>query len=204
MNIEPLLAFIRKSETAKTDDKAYDVIWGGIRLRDRPRTPLTTLTIQDVLDWQDSIDARYMSEAAGAYQIMEDTLRRIVGKVSGTRLNEKFDKNTQDKLAICLLKGRGLDLYMSGGISDTEFANRLAREWASLPITSGAKKGRGFYDGDGLNQAHGNVEGFLAAVRALKDGPDTGVDPLPEGAWFKPIFEAILAFLFKITGGKKA
>ena len=72
-----------------------------------------------------------------------------------------------------LMRGRGMDLYLSGAITAENFANNLAREWASLPVVSGTKKGRSFYDGDGLNKAHVDIEPFLAAVRAVKtDQPD--------------------------------
>jgi muramidase (phage lysozyme) len=125
------------------------------------------MTIQEVLDWQDSIDKLYMSEAAGKYQIMEDTLRPLYAK-AGLKATDLFNEENQDKLAICLMKGRGLDLYLRGSIDEYAFCNNLAKEWASLPVVSGPKRGSSYYGGDGLNKALVAVEPFLEVVRNMK------------------------------------
>lgn len=153
----------------------YDVVWSGIRAEDRPRR-LTALTVGRVLWWQDLIDARYMSEAAGAYQVMEDTLRGLVrdGAVSETAL---FDAAGQDAVALALLDRRGWTRCEAGEITPEEFADQLAREWASLPVTrdqKGAKRavkrGQSFYAGDGLNKAHASPDTVLAAIREALAG----------------------------------
>jgi len=163
MNIEPLLALIRKYESA--DD--YTRVWSGIKRHDHPPKKLTDMTVREVLSWQDGIDAKYMSEAAGAYQIMEDTLRGMV--ISGAAdMDERFHRPTQDRLAEYLMNRRGLREYLNGEITPHEFANRLAYEWASLPVTTGPRKGYSQYAGDGLNKAHVSPDEVLAAVRAVK------------------------------------
>jgi muramidase (phage lysozyme) len=171
MNIKPLLDFIAEHESESTARRlkisAYDVVWGGIRKQHRPPKPLRTMTVAEVLAWQDGIDPIYQSEASGRYQIMEDTLR-VAHVAAGVRLTDLYDEKTQDRLAVHLMRGRGLDLYLNGAITAEHFANQLAREWASLPVVSGKKKGRSFYDGDGLNKSLVDVEPFLAAVRAVK------------------------------------
>lgn len=183
MNIDPLLALIRKYESdgavrVQNVHSPYDVVWGGINRRDRPPRPLTQMTVQEVLDWQDSIDRAYMSEASGAYQIMEDTLRGMV--VSGQiAAGARFDQDTQDAAAIALLNRRGLARYIRGELTDHQFADQIAREWASFPVTrpqKGQKRhvqvGETYYAGDGLNKAHAPVEDVLAAVRAIRvDAP---------------------------------
>lgn len=168
---EPLLAFIRQPESRGD----YNIVWGGIAPHDHPPRALTTMTIGEVLAWQDSIDARYRSEAAGAYQFMEDTLREIYPK-AGCHENQVFNEVTQDRLATYLLRRRGLDRYMDGTLSLDGFCNNLAMEWASLPVvtaTQGAKRwltpGQSYYAGDGLNKSHVSVTAFKAAVRSLKD-----------------------------------
>jgi muramidase (phage lysozyme) len=171
MNIKPLLDFIAEHESESTARRlkisAYDVVWGGIRKQHRPPKSLRTMTVAEVLAWQDGIDPLYQSEASGRYQIMEDTLR-VAHVAAGVRLTDLYDEKTQDRLAVHLMRGRGLDLYLNGAITAEHFANQLAREWASLPVVSGKKKGRSFYDGDGLNKSLVDVEPFLAAVRAVK------------------------------------
>ena len=166
MNIRPLLDFIAQPESRGD----YNAVWGGIAKKHRPKRPLVTMTIAEVLDWQDGIDAMYPSEAAGRYQIMEDTLRPLPPS-AGLLPSDLFNEASQDKLALVLLKRRGLDKYLAGVISADDFANSLAREWASLPLVSGPKKGRSAYAGDGLNKSHVSVDAFMGAVRAVKSAP---------------------------------
>jgi muramidase (phage lysozyme) len=190
--VEPLLAFIRDHE-AKGD---YNAIWAKIKKADRPRKPLVSMTIGEVLAWQDGIDAKYMSEAAGAYQFLEDTLRAIFHP-AGLKPTTLFDRAAQDALAYHLLQGRGLHNYLAGRMSAEAFCNALAREWASLPVVTDVlrknkdgterliRKGQSYYAGDGLNQSLTEAETFLAVVKGLRasipvldavpgNRPDTG------------------------------
>lgn len=186
MNVRPLLDFIAQPESGGD----YNIVWGGIKTKDRPKKKLTVMTIKEVLDWQDSIDKRYDSEAAGAYQIMEDTLRPLP-PAAGLLSSSLFNEVNQDALATVLLKRRGLDSYLAGGLTAEEFANNLAKEWASLPVVTGPKKGKSFYSGDGLNKSHVSVEAFLQAVRSVKVTPPPA--PITKAKWswsilFKKLF----------------
>lgn len=173
MNVSALLDFIARFESRGD----YNIVWGGIKGYDRPKKPLTTMTVGEVLAWQDSIDARYMSEASGRYQIMEDTLRGLY-RQAGVPLSANYDKETQDKLAVALLRRRGLDDYLAGTMSLHKFALALAKEWASLPIPfdlerGGRKylKGQSYYAGDGLNKAHADLDEFLAVIQSVRGTP---------------------------------
>lgn len=169
---EPILALIRAHESepavaAQGVESAYDVVWSGIKKEDRPRK-LSALPVSRVLWWQDLIDPKYMSEAAGAYQIMEDTLRSL--KLDA---NAVFDKDTQDGLALQLLDRRGWAQCEAGSMTPEDFADHLAREWASFPVVRdqrGAnrqvKRGQSYYAGDGLNKAFAEPDDVLAAIRA--------------------------------------
>lgn len=106
-----------------------------------------------------------MSEAAGRYQIMEDTLRGLLHIVGP---DELFDEKNQDRLAIGLLRRRGLDDYLEGRMSIHSFGNNLAKEWASLPVVKGRKYGRSYYSGDGLNEAHVKVHQVLEVLEEIK------------------------------------
>lgn len=161
--MKQLLDFIAQHESRGD----YNIVWGGIKKQHRPKKPLVTMTIAEVLAWQDGIDPLYQSEAAGRYQIMEDTLRKLYVQ-AGMSDQDLFDEAGQDRLAVQLLKQRGLDKYLAGQITAETFANNLAKEWASLPCVSGPKKGRSYYDGDGLNKAGVDVAPFLSAVKAIK------------------------------------
>ena len=206
MSVYTLLDFIAKPESGGD----YNIVYGGIKKQHRPKKPLTQMTVNEVLSWQDSIDQWYPSEAAGKYQIMEDTLRPLAPQ-AGVRGLDLFDRKTQDKLAIQLLKRRGLDNYLAGTIGAEEFANNLAKEWASLPVVSGPNKGRSYYAGDGLNKSHVSVDAFLAAVHAVKAGdaipgpkrePDAKVKPAPVGGIIGAIVAliAIIAAAFGLKG----
>jgi muramidase (phage lysozyme) len=179
MAVKDLLAFIGRIEAPK----GYGQVWGGIRSADLPPKPLIAMTIREVLAWQDRIDPKYRSEAAGQYQIMEDTLRGLYAE-AGLTLDSLFDAAGQDALATQLLRQRGLKKYLAGSITAEEFANNLAHEWASLPLVSGPRKGRSVYAGDGLNKSLVDPAKFLAAVRAVKDEPaPAAVDGDGLGFW---------------------
>ena len=167
-NLDKLLDFIAKPESGGD----YNIVYGGIKIKDRPKKPLTQMTIGEVLDWQDSIDRFYPSEASGKFQIMEDTLRGLY-KEAGLSLKDLYNETNQRTLAIALLKRRGLDSFMSGKVTLVKFADNLSKEWASLPCTIKDRQGRpakgqSYYAGDGLNRSHVSIQDFLNVVASLK------------------------------------
>lgn len=201
MATKQLINFIYQSENGGRID--YDVVYGGIKRRDYPSKPITQMTVQQLLDWQDSIDPHYPSEASGAPQVMEDTLRGMV-KQGLVDPGATFDAKTQDQITVSLLQRRGLDDYQSGRITAEKFANSVAKEWASLPVVSGPKKGRSYYGGDGLNSAHATVDDFLAAIRSAKE-PDPVL--VPGGPAAKPnrwskFFMGLATLLAELLKGK--
>jgi len=171
----PLLDFIGNKES-----QGYDDISGLVSQYRYPGKSLTSMTIQEVLDWQESIDRFQLSEASGRYQIMEDTLRGYnndsatgPGNPLYTRAGlsggSMFSPENQDKLAIVLLEQRGLNRFLTGEITREDFANNLASEWASLPLVSGPNTGRSKYSGDRAgNVALTTVQEFLNAIDAVK------------------------------------
>lgn len=166
-NLSPILTLIRRYESGGN----YNAIWTNVEPKDRPATPLVSMTIGQVLSWQDSIDNKYQSEASGAYQFMEDTLREYYTR-AGLRASDRFNPANQDKLAEALLRRRGLSDYLEGRMTDVAFAQELSREWASLPAQTKDKSGRvatgqSYYAGDGLNTAHASQQAVLAAVRKI-------------------------------------
>lgn len=156
-----LLNFIKEHESGGN----YNIVYSRISAADRPPKPLTQMTIREVLAWQDSIDAKYQSEASGAYQVLEDTLRGLVNSDPELSLDDKYDTATQDRIAVKLMQGRGLTQFLKGDKKRTDFAINLAREWASIPVvtkTNGHKRvvnrGQSYYAGDGLNSAPGGAQ----------------------------------------------
>lgn len=159
-----LIDTIYRAENAGSID--YDVIYGGIRAADRPSKPVTQMTVGEVLQWQDSIDPKYDSEAVGAPQVIEDTLRGLVqqGVVAA---DDMFDADTQDRITVNLMRGRGLDKWQAGKMSTEDFGTNLAKEWASLPVLKDTyrngkriTRGSAYYGGVGSNRSRA----FVTAV----------------------------------------
>lgn len=183
--ISPLLDFIGNLES-----EGYDDIVGLVSEASYPTKRLTRMTIQEVLDWQESIDKKYGSEASGRYQIMEDTLRgynndtRKGRRDKGTSLFERaglsggdlFSPENQDKLATVLIEARGLTKYLNGEITREQFGNNLASEWASLPLVTGPNAGRSRYAGDSAgNKSLTKVESFLSVLDLIKVRSDAAI-----------------------------
>ena len=148
-----LLDFIGTLESNGYDDYYRNVA-------ESPPRRLTTMTVGEVLDWQDRIDARSNSEAAGRYQIMEDTLRGLArqGVVPEDAL---FDAATQDALALHLLDRRGWDPNRADHV---QMGDAIAREWAALPVCSGIRAGRSAYDGLAGNSARTTCDVWLRVL----------------------------------------
>lgn len=138
----------------------YDTVYYGSRIK--PDKPITEMTIAEVLRWQDrSVSAGSASSAAGVYQFIRKTLRSTVDR-AGISHAEKFDRFTQDRMARDAL--RRCDFYKHS-TSDQEIANCLARTWAALPVVSGAKAGKSYYQGVAGNKSLTSVESVMNTVR---------------------------------------
>ncbi|TCL72038.1 hypothetical protein [Rhizobium sp. BK251] len=151
----------------------YSAFFSNARNKNDPA--FTTMTVNQVLAWQRDFIARgSKSSAVGKYQFLRKTLGglRDQGVLSG---GDRFDERSQDKLAIALMKGRGLGRYLSGVLSSEDFGVNLAKEWASLPVPKQVRRGnrlvnsgQSYYAGDGLNRSLVSVEGFMAVLRAVR------------------------------------
>jgi predicted kinase len=152
--IDNLLSFVGRLEAPQGYDQAYS----GIVVV--PPKPLTQMTVDEVLAWQQANTAAgARSSAAGQFQIIKGTLSDLKAEM-GLNGTELFDPTLQKRMAVQLMRRHGLDAWRAGQLSDTEFGNRLAQEWASLPVMDGQNAGRSFYAGDGLNNALTNTDAF--------------------------------------------
>lgn len=106
---------------------------------------------------------KWNSSAVGRYQIVGETLKGLMTEM-GLNGSEKFDAALQDKMGMKLLQRRGYDKFMSGEMSAQAFQNNLAREWASLPNTSG----RGHHPGQTKTPKSGNR--VVQVLSELKTG----------------------------------
>lgn len=145
--------------------QGYDQVYSGSKVQ--PPRRITSMTVSEVMAWQSiSVAAGSVSSAAGRYQIIRKTLQGLVS--SGVlRGGELFNRSAQDRAAQALAEGRGLSQYQSGKISAETFANNLAREWAGLPVATGANAGKSHYHGYAGNSATVTVNRFLDAIRGI-------------------------------------
>ena len=171
----PLLDFIGNKES-----DGYDDISGLVSRSKYPAKRITQMTMQEILDWQESVDATQLSEAVGRYQIMEDTLRGYNNDATlgpgnplytraGLSSGDLFTPENQDKMAIVLLDQRGLSKFIDGKLDKWSFANNLASEWASLPLVTGPNAGKSKYANDEAgNRSLTSITQFLNVLDEVK------------------------------------
>lgn len=148
-----LLDLIGKAESGV---HGYNQTFGG-------KAPITDMSIDEVLDHQDTMKASGSpSTAAGRYQFLQKTLKGLKTEL-GLTGEEKMTPELQDGLAVHLMRRRGLDRYLKGELSKDQFVNRLAQEWAGLPTTAG----QSYYAGDGLNKSNVPIDTFMSVVTDL-------------------------------------
>lgn len=179
----PLLELIRKAEVNDAGPDGYNILSGFSHKRDGP-FPITEMGTADILNaqirWRSWGGA--LSSAAGAYQIIRNTLLDLSVKYN-LQADDRFDGDYQDHLGFALLRRRGWDDWMKGRVSDTAFGNNLAKEWASFPVltrTRGQRRtvnrGESYYAGDGLNKALVDPEAVEAVLKDIRadsnDEPD--------------------------------
>ena len=169
MNVKPLLDLIAEHESESSAAKqraksGYDVVVNQAFKWTPPGKPITTMTINEVLDWQlnaikvykAKTHARTGYSAVGRYQIVYRTLKDLIEAADLERI---FNEETQDELAYTLLRRRGLASWIAGKMSDDRFADALSQEWASLPFNTGYS----YYAEDG----HGN-KSFVTRDEVIK------------------------------------
>lgn len=181
-----LLDFVRVTEVGTDGPSGYNVIYGFNQ--DKLPKPITQMTADELIGAQAMFPRLYGSSASGGYQFMRATLKDLKREL-GLRGTQIMDPDLQDRLAYHLLKRRGYDQFMAGKIGLTEFAKRLAMEWASFPVlesTQGAHRritrGQSFYAGDGVNKAlvsPEEMERVIEEARALSDAMPAPAD-VPE------------------------
>ncbi|RVJ68183.1 hypothetical protein CN167_29410 [Sinorhizobium medicae] len=180
-----LLDFIRETEVGRSDRASYDVIYGHNQAK-LPQ-PLTTMTYGEIVDAQKAWSKRFRSSAAGGYQFMRATLIDLAKQVTSINGKDVFTPDLQDRLAYKLLLRRGYAEFIVGKISLVEFAENLAKEWASFPVlavTKGSereiRRGQSYYAGDGLNKALVKPEKVEAVLKEVLDAARRPHEPVEE------------------------
>jgi conjugal transfer mating pair stabilization protein TraG len=136
-----------KSARKEGVDSAYDITYsyGKFTPEKLPSgknvQPISTLTIGEIKQVQalmlkKQAGRNLPSSAVGRYQFISTTLNELAQK-AGMSDDIIFSPDTQDKLAIQKLKGRGYDKWISNQIGDDAFQTALAKEWASIADING-------------------------------------------------------------------
>ncbi len=187
LNVDKLLNYIGQKEAQGN----YNMLVGS-----KIKSDLTSMTVAEVMKFQDNMisgrgpTGKHESTAVGKYQIIQETLAGLI-RNGIIKPGDIFNSSTQDRAAIALLKEKGMDAYVSGKMSKEQFADRVARVWASMPLGSGQSAAAGI----GSNKALGTRAEYLAAFArdgGIFDGPKSGyaatlhgneaVIPLKDGA----------------------
>lgn len=171
--VRPILTLIGKHESRGGD---YDIVWSGLPAALRPAKKITSMTIKEVMAWQDAIVKKgAKSTAAGFYQIIRKTLAASVA-ATGIDTGRKFDAAAQDELAMHLLRSRKMQDFLDGKIVMSAMVLNLAKEWASFPVpydmrgaNRAVKSGQSYYAGDGLNKAGATLGEVNVALEMCRD-----------------------------------
>ena len=140
-SLNPLLELIGSAEAAQ---HGYNSVAPNDHNPD-----LTTMTIAEAAK---AIGVNGGKGAIGRYQFTKPIEQ---AKLAGLGPDDIFSAENQDKMAIALIKKRGVTMEMIKN-NPTKAGNLLAKEWAALPLLSdlnNKKRGESFYHGEGNNQA---------------------------------------------------
>lgn len=152
----------------------YDPEWA----QGRRLTEMTMIEVErlqsDMLSNKRNVER---TSAVGKYQIIKSTLygrggtaampaKGSIAEILDLKPEQKFTRETQERIGKELLKKRGLEEYKSGKISLEEFQERLSKEWAAIPSP---KTGKSFYQGQkaGISQEkiRSAIKGELEPIR---------------------------------------
>lgn len=148
---------------------------------------LLSMTLDQIDDLQTAMlqhpKNKWNSSAIGRYQIVRKTLRALRAQNPRTfNGNVLFSKDTQDYLAVLLMRGRGMDRYLDGQKSLTAMMNDMALEWASWPKPNG----KGAYEGQNAGVSVNRATAILMEAKRRWNSPEeykaqlgVKVDPAP-------------------------
>jgi hypothetical protein len=101
-----------------------------------PETPLTQMTVSEIMGYQGGENG----PAAGAGQIKYNTFQYLLD--TGTlKPDEVFSPQVQRKAHSKLLDRRGFNEWVQGELSNDGFIQRLAREYAAVPLAQDEQVG---------------------------------------------------------------
>jgi peptidoglycan hydrolase-like protein with peptidoglycan-binding domain len=152
-----VLDFIARPESAGR----YDAVYPG-----RRRPEILEMTIAQLIEDMKVRGRATGSSASGRYQYIRKTLEGLIGSMGIDPNTTKFDRETQDRIAIYhLRKDHGLDRWLAGRMSNEQFLDKLSKTWAGLPNPG---TGGSFYAGVLDNKAGMGVQSALASLNQIQ------------------------------------
>jgi hypothetical protein len=158
---------------------------------------LSDYSVGEIMDFQSrGRDANGQLWATGRYQIIPSTLKGLLDK-AGVSRTDKYDKKTQDKLGLQLLKNRGgIKSYIYGEVPDTTDAlnkaiTQTAMVWSSVGVPQDMKghhkqikRGESYYSGGG-DRASVSPDIVGDALKKLRSALTGVVDVVKKNkSWF--------------------
>ena len=173
---EALLKTIQQAEGSD-----YNTIFGGAKI-----PQLTKMTLNEVINMGNTgkLPPRFGGGSAGyasgsrataAYQFMPGTLENLKTKL-GLKGNETFDSKFQDRLALSLVAGRGVN---PNAPINQESIKKLSGEWASFPgntYTFGGKA-QPRYSEQQIESMYQKNLGYVSSVPSAPTLPPPGTPP---------------------------
>jgi muramidase (phage lysozyme) len=147
-----ILGFVSKAEGAD-----FNTLFGGSKVI------LEEKTVAEVQQMQRAHGKKTGSSATGAYQVMRKTLSDLIDQ-GVVDPDEPFTEDVQNRIGMALLERRGYADWKSGKLSTEQFADRLAQEWAALPLGSG----KSAHEGKMGNKARVPRAELVAMLEGLK------------------------------------
>lgn len=155
VNDKPILNLIGAIEAPA----GYNDYYRGMPVR--PAKPISEMTIREVIAFQNYAVARgSKSSAVGRYQFIRGTLAELATE-KRIHPDTIFDRRVQDYLA--RMKLQDCDYY-ARHVNEIKISNCLAKVWASLPVITGPKAGRSYYQGIAGNKS---LVGIGTVVRTV-------------------------------------
>jgi murein DD-endopeptidase MepM/ murein hydrolase activator NlpD/muramidase (phage lysozyme) len=154
---------------AEGTSRSYGVVFGGGINRDLEQG---NLTVQEVIDLGNS--ATTGSGATGRYQFMPSTLQGLI-RNGVLKADQKFTPELQDKAALALIRGRGVDPTKP---LTRDSIYRLGGEWASLEGGPQMKPG-GSYSYNGRSQVKYSADQALSIYERNLKSSQSLAKPTP-------------------------
>lgn len=158
-----ILDMIADAEHSRTGHIQYNTAYGNRTV------DFENMTVDEVIAWQEVNNPPGLgTAAAGRYQIVQPTLEGLKRNM-GLDGDELFDAEMQDKMAIALLQEKGLDRFLAGDMSASQFLEGVAQVWAGVPRDA---SGLSNYHDDGINGATISHEQAHAALQQAQQQPE--------------------------------